>query len=285
MKLKTLKTKHNIGQICAAYGYSRQAYYKRNKHEKELAKVETEVLEIVYEIRQKQPLCGGRKLKKMLMKRFNLEIGRDKLFEILRRRGLLVKKKKNYVRTTNSFHHFHKYKNLIKDININKVKPGEIIVTDITYILTTEGYKYLSLVTDIGSRKIIGYYYSDNLAAEGPVKALKMALKELKKLGIKFKKIIHHSDRGIQYCCKEYVKILKKNKIKISMTEENHCYENAIAERVNGILKGEFLLGEILNSKLAAKMIKEAIEIYNTERLHMSLNYETPLEVFKRKVA
>ena len=201
-------------------------------------------------------------------------IGRDKFFDILRKHGLLVKRRKKYVSTTDSCHRFHKYKNKLKGKVLTG--PNQAYVSDITYLRTYEGFVYLFLQTDAWSRMITGWDLSDSLAIDGAIKALQMTMKQC----IKPEGAIHHSDRGIQYCCKEYVEILKRHKMEISMTEENHCYENAIAERVNGILKEEFLLDEkFANKALALKAVKEAIESYNSRRPHWSLNLFTPQQI------
>jgi transposase InsO family protein len=189
---------------------------------------------------------------------------------------MLVKRKRAYAKTTNSYHHFHKYNNLIKELRITK--PNQVWVSDITYIRTVKGFCYLALITDMYSRKIIGYDISDSLELSGCLRALKKALWHSRPAA----KLIHHSDRGVQYCSHMYVNELKKRGIKISMTEENHCYENAIAERVNGILKDEFYLDQcFFSTDHAKKATKNAIKIYNTKRLHLSLGYKTPNMVFK----
>lgn len=232
------------------------------------------MLSEVLVIRKRQPMLGGRKLLIMLkpiFKELNIEIGRDRFFNLLRKNNLLVQKRKNYVRTTQSYHRFKIYRNLIKSIKIER--PNQVYVADITYLRTLEGFCYLALITDAFSRKIVGYNVSQSLNIEGSIRALKMALKGVKKPN----KLIHHSDRGIQYCSHGYVNILKDKKVKISMTEENHVYENALAERVNGILKTEFMLGETLSSfEIAKELVRESIKIYNEERPHMSINYLTP---------
>lgn len=249
------------------YGYSRQNYYERTRVNEERRSEEITLLKKIKEIRQRQPRVGGRKLHKMVGE----AIGRDRLFELLRDEGLLVRRKKRYKQTTNSRHRFKVYKNLIKDKE--PAGPGEQYVSDITYITTWEGYCYLSLVTDRYSRKIVGHELSRSLCIEGSLRALDMAIKSVEHP----ERLIHHSDRGLQYCSNEYVKLLNSNKIQISMTEENHVYENALAERVNGILKEELLLGEILPSyEIARQMVNEAVKIYNEERLHISLGYVTP---------
>ena len=198
------------------------------------------------------------------------------MFNILRKHNMLTLKKKRYTRTTNSWHRFYKYKNLIKNMNITR--SNQVWVSDITYIRTVKGFCYLALITDVYSRKIVGYDLSDSLELTGCVNALKRALRQAKTI----KGLIHHSDRGIQYCSNQYTEILKKNGIGISMTEENHCYENAIAERVNGILKDEFHLDQTFDNKAhAARATKSAINLYNQVRLHLSLDYKTPDMVYK----
>jgi len=169
---------------------------------------------------------------------------------------LLINKKKKYVRTTQSYHRFRTYKNLIKDLEMTQ--PNQVFVSDITYLDTLEGFCYLALITDAYSRKIVGYSVSQSLSIEFCLDALRQALKGVEAPD----KLIHHSDRGIQYCSHAYVELLLKNKVNISMTEENHVYENALAERVNGILKQEFMLGETLTSfAIAKELVKESVKI------------------------
>jgi len=189
---------------------------------------------------------------------------------------MLVKRKKSSCKTTDSYHRFHKYKNLVKDIEVRA--PNQVWVSDITYIRTVNGFCYLALITDMFSRRIVGYDISDSLELAGCMRALKKALSKARPAA----GLVHHSDRGIQYCSNQYVNELKKRKIKISMTEENHCYENAIAERVNGILKDEFYLDQcFFSTKHACNATKNAVDIYNNKRLHLSLGYKTPNMVFK----
>jgi len=231
----------------------------------------------VIDIRKRQPMIGVRKIQYLLRKqrkRLGICIGRDRLFTLLREHNLLISPKKKYVKTTNSYHRFHKYNNLIKELDITK--PDQVYVSDITYLTIIDGFCYLALITDLFSRKIVGYCLSQSLGIEGCLTALRMALKDVAHP----ENLIHHSDRGIQYCSQAYVELLNNNKIKISMTEQNHVYENAVAERINGILKTEFLLGETLTSfTIAQQLVAEAIHIYNSERPHLSLNYQTPDEV------
>ena len=219
-----------------------------------------------------------RKLIKALdvdFKKANIKVGRDTLFNVLRKYKMLTLKKKTSARTTNSYHRFYKYNNIIKDVKVTR--PNQVWVSDITYIRTIKGFCYLALITDVYSRKIVGYDLSDSLELKGCVRALNKAIYQAKDIN----ELIHHSDRGIQYCSNVYTQILKKKKIDISMTEENHCYENAIAERVNGILKDEFYLDQTFdNAAHAKKAAKNAINLYNEVRLHLSLDYKTPNMVY-----
>lgn len=220
-----------------------------------------------------------RKLVKSLDAEFakaNLKVGRDTLFNVLRKYQMLTLRKKYSSRTTNSLHRFYKYKNIIKDVQVTR--PNQVWVSDITYIRTIKGFCYLALITDMHSRKIVGYDLSDSLELNGCVRALNKAIYQAKDI----KGLTHHSDRGIQYCSNVYTQILKRNKIDISMTEENHCYENALAERVNGILKDEFYLDQTFtNATHAKRATKNAINLYNEIRLHLSLDFRTPNMVYK----
>jgi len=206
----------------------------------------------------------------------HVKVGRDTLFNVLREHNMLTLRKKYSARTTNSYHRFYKYKNIIKDIEVNR--PNQVWVSDITYIRTLNGFCYLALITDMYSRKIVGYDISDSLELKGCVRALNKAVYQAENI----KDLIHHSDRGIQYCSNVYTQILKRKKIDISMTEENHCYENAMAERVNGILKDEFYLDQtFINTAHAKRAAKNAIKLYNEIRLHLSLDFKTPNMVYK----
>ncbi len=263
--------------MCHYFGYTRQAFYKQRIHKATTLAEEQKILAAVIEIRKRQPMIGARKIQYLLRqqrKQLGICIGRDQLFGLLREHQLLIWPNKKYVKTTNSYHRFHKYRNLIKELDITK--PNQVYVADITYLTLVDGFCYLSLMTDLFSRKIVGYCLSQSLGIDGCLTALKMALKGVAHPA----NLIHHSDRGIQYCSQAYVELLNKHQVKISMTEQNHVYENAVAERINGILKTEFLLGETLTSfKVAQRLVAEAIRIYNSERPHLSLNYQTPDEV------
>jgi putative transposase len=195
---------------------------------------------------------GGKKLHNELQSRLlanGVKCGRDKFLKILRQECLLVKKRKNYVKTTQSYHRFNKHPNLVMDTTI--CRPEQVWVSDITYIKTRQGFMYLSLVTDAYSKRIMGYELSDNMKTESTKRALLMALKNREYPG---KPLIHHSDRGFQYCNPEYTNVLEDHDVAISMTTKYDPYENAIAERVNGILKHEFILEkELYNAKEAKK--------------------------------
>jgi len=220
------------------------------------------------------PRIGGRKLLQRIQPRLpgELSLGRDSFFDFLRDKGLLIRKRRNRVRTTYSNHWLHKYPNLIKGFIPQKAH--QLWVSDITYIETAEGFGYLSLITDAYSRKIIGWELGETLEAKHTVKALQMALNQLPKGTLK---AIHHSDRGVQYCCDDYVKLLNKNHFQISMTENGDPRENAIAERVNGILKTEWLNQMKLASlEQATNELKQIIKTYNQQRPHGSLDMRTP---------
>lgn len=265
------------GRLSAVFGYSRQAFYKRNTRQEKRAEENKVILDVVRQKRKREPKSGCRKIwrefKNPLLKNEKITLGRDRLFDLLRKESLLVKKKRNGARTTDSYHRFRIYGNLIK--NMVLTKPHQVWVADITYISTLQGFCYLFLITDLYSRKVVGYHICRSLAVEGALAALRMAFRQLPK-GVS---VIHHSDRGIQYCCNAYVNILKGKGAKISMTEKDHVYENAVAERVNGILKGDLLLGAMFRDAVAAfNATKEAIQIYNEERLHVALGYITPAQ-------
>ncbi|GHT17720.1 integrase [Bacteroidia bacterium] len=232
----------NVSRSCSYFGISRSAYYASCQSVEREAFAEQIVVEMVQKIRHKMPRIGGRKLYHLLQADLEKvgKIGRDKFFGLLRKNGLLVERKKSYTRTTDSYHRFHKYNNLLYNNEITR--SNQCWVADITYLRTLEGFVYLFLITDYYSRKIVGWSLSHSLSIEGGLLALQMAVKQRDN----DLSLIHHSDRGIQYCSNDYVNLLQTKGIKISMTEQNHCYENAKAERVNGILKDEFLLDSTL---------------------------------------
>jgi putative transposase len=267
----------SISAACRYYGISRQAYYKQIQVEHAQLERDVDVVALVQEKRRRQPRIGTRKLHYLLRSSFRerrIKLGRDGLFNVLRSARLLVAPKRAYHKTTDSHHRFHKHPNLLKDgpQKVTADRPEEVWVADITYIPTQERFAYLSLVTDVYSRKIMGYHVHSSLQTEEVSMAFKMALNGRKTRA----KLIHHSDRGIQYCSSYYQKIHKKNEITCSMTDGYDCYQNALAERVNGIIKNEFLLQTPKNLEEATQMIKESIHIYNHERPHLALKYKTP---------
>lgn len=264
--------------MCRRVGMSRQNYYARRR-QRQRREVDGElVAQWVVKERQLQPWIGTRKLQELLreeLKEAGIRIGRDRLFEELRARQLLVKRKRaEGAHTTNSRHEMPVFPNLIKDVAT--AKANEIWVGDLTYVRTREGFVYLALLTDKHSRKIVGYHCGDTLEAVGCSQALEMALGSLP-VG---SQPIHHSDRGTQYCSHEYVKRLRARGLPISMTETNHAAENALAERVNGILKIEYGLGgECATKDQARRLAAQAVLLYNTRRPHTALNYRTPAQV------
>jgi putative transposase len=266
----------SITALCSLLGYSRQAYYQHKKQlEKESLQLDFLVDEVL-KIRKNQKRLGCRKLLfklNLFMQEHQIGIGRDAFFNLLSERGLLVRKRKRRKPiTTFSDHWMRKYPNLIE--GFYPTAPNQLWVSDITYIIVGDGFAYLSLITDAYSRKIVGFYLSPDLSAAGCIKALKMALINNPDLG----RLIHHSDRGSQYCCSDYVKILNDNFIRISMTQNGDPKENAIAERVNGILKDELLEKSYMDYKQAIQGVTVAISTYNHQRPHGSIDYLTPIE-------
>jgi transposase InsO family protein len=235
------------------------------------------VVKLVQPIRLRQPCIGTRKLHSLLVARFTeagMKVGRDRLFHILRHARLLVQPQRAYHKTTDSHHRFRRHPNLLK------AGPGQVIpsgpeqvwVADITYLPTRGKFVYLSLITDVYSRKIVGHHVHATLQTEEVSEALKMALRA--RTGDT--PLIHHSDRGIQYCSTYYQEILRRHGLICSMTDGYDCYQNALAERINGILKGEFLLNRPADLQQAAKMVAQSVRIYNQERPHTALKYKTP---------
>lgn len=267
----------SIKHLCEEAGMSRQNYYKERKKRMARQLDKEKVLALVRHQRRDQPRLGGRKLHHMLQAKLRaqgVQLGRDRMFAILRAHGLLVEPKRRSARTTYSRHNLPIFRNLVREKEATEV--NQIWNADLTYLRVGEGFMYVALVSDQYSRKIVGYHCSDNLESVGCQQALEMALKGLDGP----QRPIHHSDRGCQYCCHEYVRQLRKAGLQISMTEQNHCYENAYAERLNGILKDEYGLGETMpNKKLALRCVQQAVWLYNHRRPHMRLNYQTPHQV------
>lgn len=248
--------------------------YERDWQRKASQDAGAEAVALVQSVRRQMPRIGTRKLYYLLHEQFeerHLKVGRDKLFRLLRNKGLLVARRRRYTRTTDSRHWMRKYDNLVKDVMLER--PEQVFVSDITYISTERGYNYLSLVTDACSKKIMGHALRKDLSPKGCLQALEMALENRTTDA----PLIHHSDRGLQYCSKDYIEVLRTHDVMISMTENGDPYENAIAERVNGILKEEFYLSETFASHDdAARHIDQSIQIYNTRRPHLTCNMMTP---------
>ncbi|WP_139119583.1 IS3 family transposase [Elizabethkingia meningoseptica] len=267
-----------VSMFCELFGFTKQAYYKHQSYKKTSDSERLKLKESVLLIRRQLPRLGVRKLYYLLSLSGKIHVGRDKLFSILREEGLLVSRRRKYTATTNSKHWLRKYPNLTQDISLER--PEQLWVADITYIDTLEGNAYLHLVTDAYSKQIMGYELCDTMEASSTLKALKIALCKRK---YKASELIHHSDRGLQYCSKLYTDCLKENGINISMTENGDPYENAIAERVNGILKDEFGLYDKFENILQAKeLARQSIQIYNQLRPHLSCSMFTPNQMHQQ---
>lgn len=264
-----------VRNFCALFGKSRQAYYEQINTNDDQDFKEALVLKLVAEIRCDLPRCGTDKLLFMLQgafKEHGIKMGRDALYGLLDRHGLLIRHRRRKPYTTDSNHPYRKYPNLIRDLQLTA--PGQLWVSDITYIRLVVGFAYLSIITDAYSHKIVGYKLHPTLHSQGAIDALLMAQKDLKK---KYG-LIHHSDRGIQYCCNDYVIMIEHLDIRLSMTEKGDPYENAIAERINGILKIEFLLEHtFLTFGEAGQAVDLAIKNYNQRRPHLSCDMMTPV--------
>jgi len=279
--MKHLYPEVGLRVICGLFGKTRQAHYKQQWTEDELAMKNAIIIKRVQEIRADMPRIGTRKLHYLLaatLAEHKIDIGRDKLFDLLSDYGMLVRRRKRRkVYTTDSNHPFRKYPNLIRDLVV--LEPNQLWVSDITYISLSCSFAYLSLVTDGYSRKIVGYCLYPTLEKKGPLSALKMAMSQWSV----HTALMHHSDRGLQYCCAEYIELLTTHGIAISMTEMGDPYENAIAERINGILKHELGLNKTFKSLQEAEgAVSKAIQVYNTQRPHSSCNYLTPTEAHQR---
>jgi len=259
---------------------SRQNYYACRRSRRRRAVDEGLILELVRAERWLHPRIGGRKLLWLLQEELaehGVQVGRDRFFEALGAAGMLVQRKAARARTTNSRHSLPVFRNLLA--GMSPQAPNEAWVSDLTYVRTDEGFLYAALITDAYSRKIVGSQIGDSLEAEGCLVALNRALRQLPK----GKRPIHHSDRGSQYCCHEYVERLQARGLGISMTEVMHCYENALAERVNGILKQEYEMDRTFRTKAQAKAaFEQGVWLYNHRRPHLKLNYRVPADVHEK---
>jgi putative transposase len=276
-----LYSAYGISYYCKLFGKSRQAFYEQKNELNDKGLQDALVLKLVAEIRKDLPRCGADKLHFMLQQSFadhQIKMGRDGLYRLLGVYGLLIRHRKRKPYTTNSNHPYKKYPNLIRDMAVTQA--GQLWVSDITYIRQTGGFSYLSIITDSYSHKIVGYKLHPTLHSEGAVDALIMAANDTKKTD----NLIHHSDRGVQYCCNEYVRMTEHFGIQLSMTENGDPYENAIAERVNGILKYEHGLKETFTGYAQAKQaVDNAVSKYNEIRIHDSCNRLTPLMAHEQK--
>lgn len=260
-----------LGRICRLFGISRQAFYKHLKASEKMLIEDHIVQQMVLKIKKDHPRMGTRKIYHLIkpdLEQSNIKMGRDALFDLVAANNLQVTKRKRRHITTNSNHVFKKYPNLIKGIEPDG--PNQIWVSDITYVRTRQEFLYLFLITDAYSKKIIGYRLARTLESIHAVNALQDAIKNNCQL---MSGLIHHSDRGLQYCSKEYIRVLNQNNIGISMTEKGDPLENPIAERVNGILKDEYL-NEY--QYLTGLQLKETVEKYNNKRPHLSCDMLTP---------
>lgn len=267
---------------CHLVGISRQAYYQSEQALEQRSQQAQVVLDLVRDVRLEQPRVGTRKLHYLLREKLaaqSIKLGRDGLFCLLRAHRMLVPPRRAYHKTTMSHHRFYKHPNLLKPGpgQVLPEAPEQVWVSDITYLPTREETTYLSLVTDAYSRKIVGYHLDRHMQTVAVGQALGMALRQRVTDG----PLVHHSDRGIQYCSAEYQRLHEKHGITCSMTDGYDCYQNALAERVNGILKEEFLMHRPRNLEEARLMVKESIRIYNEKRPHLSLKYKTPDEVHR----
>jgi transposase InsO family protein len=260
---------------------TRQNYYVRRRRRRR-REVDAELVAgLVRQQRQWQPRLGGRKLRVVLgpaLAEAGVRLGRDRFFEVLRERDLLVRPRRaERPRTTHSRHALPVFTNLIKDLQVSR--PNEVWVGDLTYLRSEEGFMFLALVTDKSSRHIVGYHCGDSLESLGCQRALQMALEQLPE-GVQ---PIHHTDRGSQYCCHEYVKLATSRGLSLSMTESDHCAENALAERMNGILKSEYLLDQCFQTKAQVRQaVDQAIWLYGARRPHAALGYRFPAQVHAR---
>lgn len=263
------------------FGVSKQAYYKRQKAQQLKEGKHQVVLEEVHSIRETMTQTGTRKLYKHLypiLQSHQIKMGRDALFTLLREKGMLIRKTKRFHITTDSNHYFYASPNRVTDLEISYAE--QAFASDITYVKTDAGHAYLALVTDLYSKKIMGWALDDNMKVSLVKEALKMAYSNMIHDPIS---VIHHSDRGLQYCCPDYTDFAKSLNFQMSTTQKYDPYENAVAERVNGTLKYEFGLRKTLASlEIARKLVKQAVEIYNNKRLHWSLDLQTPEQVHRQ---
>jgi transposase InsO family protein len=270
----------NIGlvRISGLLGFTRQAYYQHFWHDQEMSIEHHLVLEKVGELRKTNPRMGARKLLVLLrdfLCEHQIKMGRDALLDLLAANYMLVRKKRRKIYTTNSWHWLKRYPNLACEVQVSKI--NQLWVSDITYVKTKQGFLYLSLITDACSRRIMGYDLADNLESFNAMNALEMAISGSLQRHESLTGLIHHSDQGLQYCSPRYTDLLKKHEIAISMSDRGQPLQNAIAERVNGIIKNEYLLcHDLIDKYQTHQLLCKTIETYNISRPHMSCNMLTP---------
>ena len=282
--MKDMYTRISLVRLCRLLGITRQAYYQHFWQQEVCGIEESLVLQEVIRLRQDHRVMGGRKLYEKLypfLLTHQIKMGRDALFDLLAANGLLVKKRRRRHMTTWSGHRFNKWPNIIHGLQITR--PNQLWVSDITSWKVNEEHLYISLITDAYSHKVVGYHLADTLETMETIKALEMALKEKPKDATE--PLIHHSDRGVQYCSESYVKLLQDNDIRISMTNNGDPLENAVAERMNGILKEEYLKHDYPENKQQAKLtLDRAIKLYNQHRPHFSIGLLTPQIVHSNNI-
>lgn len=284
MELKTCHPHIGLTRVCQLFGVSRQAYYQHCWDKEAKSVADCLVLSQIQHIRALHKAMGTRKLHKMtqaFMLDHGIKMGRDALFELLAQNGSLVRKSKRKIQTTNSCHWLRKWPNLITGLNLKS--PDELYVSDITYWKIQTGHVYISFITDAYSHKIVGYHVANSLEALESLLALEMALEGVRHEDMQG--LIHHSDRGVQYCSDLYVKLLQSHKIRISMTEKCEPTENAIAERVNGIMKEEYLNFHSVSTLMEAReAVKLSVELYNQQRPHLSIGMQCPQQVHEKRL-
>lgn len=281
--------KRVVSFLCDCLGITRQGYYAHAERNAEIEVLRTSIVMYCQEVLSTQlPKAGMRELYAKCQQRFGdkLTIGRDQCYEIFRANGLVQRHKKR-PRTTNSNHHFHIYPDMLNVApKLVAVWFGHLVVADITYVPTNEGWAYLSLLTDAASRMIVGWSLQKSLATDGPMEALQMALGKYKEMGVDMEKLIHHSDRGVQYCSNAYVEELKANKVNISMTQTGDPLHNAMAERVNNTIKNGWLFDcDDCDFEEVKRRVEHGILMYNTERPHMAIGMLTPEKMMQKLVA
>ena len=285
-EMKNNHPKIGLGKFCRLLGITRQAYYQHFWLQEQLSFEDELIISEVIKIRKNHRHMGGRKLYELLqpfLLEHQIKMGRDRLFDVLSANYLLVKRRKKQTITTNSYHRFKKYPNLIR--NFIPTEPNQLWVSDITYWKIATGFVYISFITDAYSRKIVGSHVAQTMEAVETMEALKTAISGLRKGPDCPFQLTHHSDRGMQYCSDKYVKLLQNNNIGISMTENGDPLENAIAERVNGIIKEEYLNDYQVNNIMEARELLDlVVKLYNNERPHQSIGFLTPNQVHANNI-